>query len=218
MLEKECVRRRDVLYLDKILFDESKNLRILPYAEIKSIPLLHLRAFCNVHAIYTLPTVELINYIKELLIPANNPIEICAGNNGLGKALGIISTDSHMQQTLEMHAYYTLLGQRVTSPPDDVLPLEALKAVKIMNPDYVIGSFVTQLFEKGDDINRIPSSMFGVDELSLSRSVKSYIKIGNDEVHGIMRIMDLPHKTVRPEFLITRVADQSKNGIYIFNF
>lgn len=218
MQTSEILENVDTSYIDAILMDERGLIKPVPHSHLKDIPHIHLRIWCSKRAVYVIPTTELIDYLKSLMITAAMPVEICAGNGSIGRALGIPSTDSYMQTEPHMKMWYASLGQKPITPPPDVLKGEAIEIINSLKPDFVVGAFVTQKFKKGDEETQMPSSVYGVDEMQISRKVKQYIKIGNDNVHGRMRIMNLEHQTIRPEFLVTRAIDQSKNGIYIFNF
>jgi hypothetical protein len=89
----------------------------------------HLMLWCVKSARYTIPTIELIDFLKAR-IGNRKAIEIGSGNNDLGWYLGIPQTDSYIQQTEAMKTLYSALGQVPTSPKPDVEKLDAIAAIK----------------------------------------------------------------------------------------
>lgn len=209
-------KNSDVNYLDNIILDENKLLKLLPYEVYSKIDISHLQIWANKNGIYTLPTTELIEWIKNK-INNRKAIEICSGNGVISRELGIIGTDSFMQTTPEMVAYYSALGQKPIDPPSDIYQFEANEAVDVLKPKVVIASFATQKFIDGDEENGISSSVYGVDELTLLPKIQTYIFIGNDSVHSDKRINQFPHETHRFDWLITRCKDQKGNFIKIWS-
>lgn len=204
----------DIAPLNALLFDEHGNLKALPSAELRKIPFQYLQIFCAQHAIYTIPTQELIVYLKYL-IKGRSAIEICAGHGAIGRLLGIPSTDSYCQQDTDfLKWYYQKLGQNPTAPQTDVLKFEALQAVKHFKPAVVIGSYVTQMWLSKRDTH---ASIYGVREDILFDRVKTYIKIGNLDVHSTMRLHKRAHEENNFPFLVTRSPIQGNNRIFIWN-
>jgi hypothetical protein len=206
----------DVSYLDEVLLDESGLLRILPAEKYAKIYIQHLQVWANRNGIYCLPTQELIDWLENQ-IGDRKAIEICAGNGAIGRALHIPVTDSFIQTTPEMLAYYMALGQKPTSPPPDVYEFEANEAVDTLKPKVVVGAYVTQKFEEGDSEANIGSSVYGVDELALLKKVETYIVVGNDITHGEKRINQLPHETFHFEWLYSRTTKPESNHIKIWH-
>jgi hypothetical protein len=204
----------DTDYLDSILI-ENGLLRPVPANLLESIPTNHIIIWCNKNGIYCLPTVELLEWLKEQ-IGESNAIEICSGNGCIGRSLNITRTDSYIQTTAEMIMLYQSIGQKPILPPPDVLRFEANEAVDHFKPDVVLGSFITQKFCDGDTEARIGSSVYGVDELTLIKKVKTYIAIGNDAVHGTKRINSFPHSTYRFPWIYTRCMNQNLNNIKVW--
>ncbi len=207
---------RDVSYLDKLLIDDVGNLRVMPSEELKTLVLEDLQIWGNKKGVYCFPTWELISWLRSM-IGERSAIEICAGNGAIGRALGLISTDSYVQTTPEVMAMYRSIGQNPIHPPKDVKRFEALEAVEAYKPEVVFGSYITQKYQDGDSCPPvIGSSIFGVDELMLFSQVKMYICIGNETTHGNKRLLKEPHKKVSPNWLFTRSLTPEKNIIYIW--
>lgn len=200
----------DTSYLDSAL-NPGGILNILPASEISRIPHQHLMIWCNLNGIYCLPTVELIDWLKNEM-GGQTAIEICAGYGVIGKALQITSTDSYVQTKQEMILLYESIGQRPIQPPPEVMQFEANEAVDHFKPDVVIGSFVTQKYIEGDS----QASIFGVDEVCLLSKVKKYITIGNSDVHGSKRIRQYKHSKLYFPWIFTRCKTPQNNEICVW--
>ena len=206
----------DVSYLDPILLD-GPFLKLLPAEEYKKLHHDHLSIWAIRNARYQFPTLELIDWLRST-IGARYAIEVAAGMGDLGRHLGIMQTDSYMQQRPEMKVYYKMLGQPTTSPPNSVYEYEALEAVKGLKPEIVVASWLTQLIKEGeDDITpETQGSVYGANEVEIIKSVKMYIHIGNDGSHAQKKALALPHEKFYFPWLVSRAEDQSKNVIYIW--
>lgn len=203
----------DVEYLDDLLLDNGL-LQVRPASVLSAIPPVHLSIWGNKKGIYCLPTVELIDWLRER-IAGRSAIEICSGNGAIGRALGIPRTDSYNQTTPTMLAYYRLYGQTPIFPPEDVQKFEANEAVDYFKPEVVVGSYVTQKYIPSDE-GVVGSSLFGVDEILLVPKVKTYITIGNQSSHGDKRICQRAHKVFNFPWLFTRTMEPEGNGIYVW--
>lgn len=213
------LHNHDIDYLDPILMDEATGLlKVVDAAILKNIDPEHLVVWGNKRGIYTYPTTELISFI-EAKIGSRKAIEICSGNGVIGRALGIVRTDSYIQTTPEMIAYYTVLGQKPILPPQDVYKYEANEAVDHFRPQVVVACYATQKYLPGDEYQpkKIGSSIYGVDELSMLPKIETYINIGTDTSHGDKRICKFKHEIYRFDWLFTRSANQKENHICIWN-
>lgn len=195
----------DVRYLDEAFGDpERGGLRPVPAGALERVPQDHLMQWCVERAIYQPPIAELIDLLAER-IAGRRAIEIGSGGAGIGRALGIPSTDSYIQTTPEVRALYAQMQQPVVEPPEYVERLDALAAIEKHNPDVVLGCFVTNLYKDGDK----GGSVFGVDEdLLLKRC--AYIHVGNRS----KRILKLPYLELAPRWLRSRAIVQSDNVIW----
>lgn len=198
-------------YLDSVLRDENGNLPLYSHAFYSQIPNMDLRVWAAFNAVYSFPTTELIDFLKNK-IDGKKSIEIAAGNNGLYRHLGIPATDSYMQQRPEIKLYYQCLGQSPTNPTPDVEQLDALDAIQKYKPDIAIASWLTQKFQEGDT----SGNMDGADEEEILKNVDCYILIGNKRVHGEKRILAQPHEEICAPWLISRASFPEQNVIYIW--
>jgi hypothetical protein len=210
----QVLPKADVSYLDEVLLD-GPYLKLLPAAEYEKLDQIHLRVWANTRARYTFPTVELIDWLKEL-IAGRFAIELGAGNGDLGHHLGIMQTDSYMQDRPECRAYYEMLGQSRTDPPEDVYEFEALEAVQGLRPKVAVASWLTQLVAPEECEVGTQGSVYGADEIAIIKNVEMYIHIGNDGSHQQKKALTLPHKVYRFPWLVSRSAEPSKNAIYVW--
>ncbi len=167
-------------------------------------------SYCAVHAIYQIPTIELLEWLDAEIPDKPNALEIGAGHGDLGRLLGIRSTDSHMQMRPEIRVYYKAINQKIIIPPPRVEKLDANAAVSKYNPTIVFGSWITQYGLDGQ------SSMYGVHEAAMLQhpSVRRYIMIGNDSAHGEKLILAAGPDIHRHPGLVSRGIDQCHNAIY----
>lgn len=203
---------QDVTHLDAILLDENGHLKPVPSAVLAAIEPDQLLIWGTRNAVYQFITTEMIDWL-EAQIGGRSAIEICAGNGGIGRALGIPRTDSFIQQHPKMRLVYRFYGQEPTLPPADVQKFEALEAARHFKPQVVVGAFVTQIYKEGQ---MIPSSIYGVDEEQLLQEVDTYILFGNKHTHQGKRIFQLPHERYKVPWLFTKALDQSLNRIWVW--
>lgn len=202
--------------LDTIFFNKEDNIfNLLPTAEIKKINHTKLRIWCACSAFYSIPTIELVAFLKTEII--GKAIELGSGNNDLAYHLGILGTDSSAQ-THGIGLFNAIFYKNKPTIPKRYTPiLEAEEAVNKLKPDTVIASFLTQKYKEGDEETKTNSCLYGANEEAFISKVKKYIHIGNENVHGDKRILKIKHRKIKnPDFLITRCANQDLNVIYIW--
>lgn len=208
----------DIDYLDAVLLDGAGRMRLLGVASLREYPHDHLLVWAQKRGRYGFPTRELIARLKTL-IGSKRVIEIGAGMGDLGFHLGITMTDSYIQTSPEMQLLYHTMGAKPIEPPPDVERLDAAAAVRKYKPEVVLASWVTQLYQPGDEgpPKKIGSSIYGVDEIDILAHCAIYIHVGNTEVHGDKRLLQRPHVELQGEpGLVSRGFDQSKNLIYVW--
>jgi hypothetical protein len=207
----------DVTYLDEMLLDGDRLPKPVPYSSLVSVPITHIQQWANTKGVYTIPTVELIEWLRERTT-GKKCIEICAGHGSIARHLGIVATDSYMQTTPEMVAYYRSIRQHPIQPPADVYKFEANEAVDQLRPELVLASFATQKYKEGDEVPpRVGSSIYGVDEEAMLGKIQTYVFVGNDETHADKRILKIPHETFRFPWLLTRSKNQEQNHIKVWH-
>ena len=202
----------DVDVFDKMLLQPDGKLRLMPAAELLTLSVEALQAWCVQRARYQLVTVELIEWLKPFVV-GRKALEIGAGMGDLGHHLGIPMTDSAVQVEKKdelLLGIFQLAKQAPTDPPPDVERIDAEAAVIKYKPEVVIGAWITQKWHEGD----ARGSVYGPEEIRIVRAVDCYIHIGNRKVHCDKRILKLKHKEHRPPGLVSRGFDPSGNIIW----
>lgn len=168
--------------------------------------------FMYKYGIYTLPTLEIVNFLGLLV---NNPeecLEIGSGTGAIGRALGIRTTDSRLQERPDIIEKYGEMGQPVIVYPSHVEKIDANEAVRKYKPKTVFGSYITHRW------NGTSGNPDGPDLMQIIKTPDTkLVLIGNDRVHHMNPIMKVTHSTFEtPPYLITR-SDQMFNWIKIWN-
>lgn len=205
------------LYMTQQLLDEDGRLKLLPASEFRKVPHEQLRGWCQYQGRYGIPTLELVQWLKEQ-IGEQTAIEIGSGHGDLGYHLGIRQTDSFSQQRRkDVVATYQKHGIPQTAPRSDVFEIDAENAVQRFKPDVVVASWVTRRFVRGVDcVGDAQAYAHGPVEEKVLRGCKKYIHIGNEFSHDQKTLLQLPHETYRFDWLVSRGADQSRNCIYVW--
>lgn len=164
-------------------------------------------------AAYVLPTVELVEWLRAE-VGSRSCLEIGSGNGVLAAAAGIRTTDSRIQELLEIRDHYARLGQPLITYPDSVERLTAVAAVEKYRPDVVVGAWVTHLYESSRP--QAEGSVLGVDENYIVASCKTYILIGNEKVHEKKPIWALPHRRFTPPWLYSRASNGTPDFIAVW--
>ena len=197
-------------YLDHQLLSEDGRIKLLPAAAYAGIPDVDLVVWCARQARYCLPTVELVDWLRDV-IGSRSCIEIGAGNGDLCYHLGIQGVDNFHQNLPDVKAYYDAIGQAITRPTPGVLQMEANDAVRIFKPRVVIGAWITHKWVGGTIGN-----MNGPTEEDIISRVETYIHIGNHRVHDEKPALRLPHECVTFPWLISRSLTPESNAIWVW--
>jgi hypothetical protein len=208
--ELDPSRIRDI---SAAVLDNHGRMRVLPAAFWTSTTPSERALFGHQHGIYSFPTTELVEYLREL-IDGRSAIEIGAGHGVLAQALGIPATDNRMQAKARYRRIYEQAGQPTVKYGRNVVELNAAAAVRRYRPDVVIGCWVTHKWEPhrhGAGGNEI-----GIDEANLIANVEQYVVIGNDQVHGFKPIWELPHSRTYLPFIYSRAANGSPDFLAIW--
>jgi hypothetical protein len=167
--------------------------------------------FAYKHAFYTLPTTELIEFLKKE-IGDRTAIEIGSGNGIIGKVLGIPCTDSKLQRNPMVQIFYTASTQPTIKYPEWIIRMDALAAAKHYKPDVIVGSWITGKYNPKKGIG----NQWGPREDKLLKHCKKYIHIGNKFVHDWKDILELPHKEIKLDGYVSRSSRPEGNVIYIW--
>ena len=197
----------------EVLDPRTGRLRLLPASFWKALDPELVMRFATVTARWCIVTAELVEWLRER-IAGRKAIEIGAGNGDLGFHLGIPQTDSRAHQHDPLVQKRALeLGHPLTSPPPDVIKLDALAAVHAMRPEVVVAAWVTQHGSSRDGADQ--SYYLAVRETTIVREV-DYILIGNQSAHGRKRILALPHTEHAPEWLVSRAFHPERDRIWVW--
>lgn len=209
-MQATAIQDKNVDYLDSIFMGQDKLLRPVPYAVLQDVPQVDIVIWCNKNGVYQIATIELIEWLREQ-IAGRKAIEIGAGKSGIGRALGIPTTDSFLHTQPLIQIYYSMLKQTITIPPDYVEELDAEQAIKKYEPEVVVGAFITQKHHEGED----GGNMWGVEDGEVVKAA-TYIHIGHDTPHGKKRINALPHKKYRFPWLVNRCFFREMSAISVW--
>lgn len=206
--------RIDTSELDRRFLDARGELRLMPAEAYNEYAQEMLVAWCVRRAFYLVPTLELVQWLREEVIRGQRAIEICAGGNNLGRFLNIPRTDSYLHvRNLEMMAVNLYYRQAPVIPPADVVELEAMAAISRYKPEVVIGSWVVN-YDPND--GSTGGGRHGVREHEVLRQVETYCMVGSTRVHGQKPICALPHEEHALSFLVTRGFDPACDRVFVW--
>lgn len=206
-----------IVELAKEMISDGNIIHPVPYERIRDFTFDEINLFLMQTALYTFPTTELVEWLRSEIDDggefAPDAIEICCGSGWLGRELDIPITDSKLQEREDIKKIYREMGQPVIQYPDDVEKLDAVSAVKKYQPEFVIGSYVTNKW--GNGTSRKVGNIYGVDNGWIAAHCHKYFMIGNENIHGRDIVMKRKHQKLDFDWLITR-GDSSKARIYVF--
>lgn len=213
----EVIQDKLVDYIDDILLADGK-LQAVAANTLAKIDNTDLRLWCHKHAIYGLPSLELLEIIRPHLVEGKS-IEVGGGCGVFGRLLGIPSTDSCIQSNDAMRAYYRALGQPPVTYGDNIINLEASEAIAHFKPEVVFGSWVTQ-YVSPLEVGLPPGggSVYGLRETEFINNIHKYIIYGNEAVHGLKALFNLPGvkvERIKSEHFFSRAQNPNLNCLYI---
>lgn len=193
--------------------DDQGHLRILPAEFYRQFSTEELMVFGNRNAIYSIPTMELVDWLQAALT-GKFAIEIGAGNGVLAKALAIPATDNWMQTWPEIVAHYNMLRQPLVSYGNHVENIDAADAIAQYKPEVVLACWVTHRYR--EDRHELGGNMFGVDEEAICKTCQTYIHVGNSATHANKTIRKLPHRRYQFNWLVSRAKQPELNEICVW--
>ena len=209
----------DIAYLSDI-FLTNGELNILSIKEINQYPYNDIMQFCLSRGIHCLPTLELIDFLKDeigIQRLGKIAIEIGAGHGAIAQALNIISTDSFQQNDLNIKAFYAKSKQPTVKYGKGIHKLDADEAIDKFTPSTIIGAFITHKYNKEHCLTE--GNMYGVAEEKIIEKGIKYIFIGNKSTHQKKYICKAyPNfKTYQFDWLFAKVKNQHDNVIWVWN-
>ena len=203
----------DIDYLNDIFFKDKKELQVVSAKQLFKIPLKHLQLFAHQNAIYSIPTIELADWLK-IHFDLSKAIEIGSGNGALAKYLDIPATDSKLQENPEIATLYKLSQQPTVQYGENVFKYEAKDAIRKFKPETVIAQWCTHKYNPA--MHDKGGNMYGIDEEFIIKNVKNYVFIGNTFTHANKIILDYPHKSYKMPWLFSRSRYPNLNIIHIW--
>ncbi len=201
------LENQDISELENLLIKDNKIIPV-PAREVNKFSQEQITLFCVKHAVYQIPTTELINFLKNEIVD-QSAIEIGSGNGAIGRALDIPRTDNKMQERDDIIMLYLLMGQRPITYPEDIRELNGNEAVKKYRPSVVVASWLT---------DRNCGNYYGIDEPEIVKAINKYIHIGNEKTHSRKSILTkFKHQKIKADWLISRSLNRSGNVIYLFS-
>jgi hypothetical protein len=195
------------------LLDEAGQLKVPPASYFVDTTREERALFGARHAIYGLLTEELISWVKAF-IGNRRAIEIGAGHGGLAAALNIHATDNRMQERPDIIQHYEMQGIKPIRYGKNVEELDAVEAVRRYQPDVVVASWVTHKYS--EDRHEAGGNMYGVVEEDIVKRCRTYLFIGNTEVHKGKSIWSLPHVKLTPPWLYSRAMNGTPDIIALW--
>jgi hypothetical protein len=168
--------------------------------------------FAHYNAMYTLPTVELIEFLQEQVEEYSSAVEIGSGVGVIGRALNIKCTDNFCQDIPAVKEVYRSSGQPTIKYGSHVLNRDANWVAKKWSPDLIIGSWITHRY------NGIDGNTFGPDEEEILKNCKKYIMLGHLDTHSTKPLLTkYPPRIIRNmPWYVTRSMAPEKNAIFIW--
>lgn len=186
------------------------SLRIMPASYYLSITQEERLLLAQRHALYALPTVECVEWLRER-IGTRSAIEVACGNGALGRALGIVRTDNRLQERPEIQLLYRSLDQPTIRYGNDVETLDAVEAVKKYRPQVVIAAWFTHKYDP-----RHPErggNTYASDEQELLSLCEEYILVGNFSPHSMHPLLQQPRELFQFPWLFSRSPESERNFI-----
>lgn len=173
----------DLTEMEATLFKDGE-FQILSISELKKFSETHFTHFGHKHAMYTIPTLELVEALKEL-IGSDHAVEIGSGRGVLGKALGIKCTDNYCQEIPEIKNHYKMYHQNTIQYGKHVEKRDAEWVARKWRPDVIFGSWITHKYDEKLQSGNI----YGPNEEIILDNCKRYIMLGNGKTHDEKPIM-----------------------------
>lgn len=197
--------------IEKLLFPGGKY-KLPSYKDLMSFGKEYHMQFGHKHAMYTLPTIELIEFLNDR-IGDKFAIEIGSGVGIIGKELAIKCTDNFCQEFPDVREFFKNIRQPTINYGEHVMMKNAEKAAIELQPDIILGSWITHKFTH----NAKGGSVYGVNEEVLLDNCQEYIMLGNESVHK-----DKPILKHKPQIIkdcpgyVSRSSSPENNALYIW--
>lgn len=207
------MNRINLTKIERFLFKNGEYQ--IPYTEdLLKFSHMEIVQFANKYAMYTLPTLELVDWFQKMIGDAK-AIEIGSGCGVLGKGIGIRCTDNFCQERQDVKAYYNLVNQPTISYGKHVEKRDAEWVACKWQPDIIVGSWITHKWVDDD----IQGNYWGPDEEILLDNCHEYIMLGHEKIHRRKPIMKHNPLVIKSEdcpWYVSRSVEPKGNCIYIW--
>ena len=220
----QTITSQNIMAIEDLMLNSSGQLNVVPSKELEKFTQKQLQYFCMKYGFYSLPTTEVIDFIKSEIGDYEKVIEIGSGNGVYARELDIIATDNFMQDPRKAAKFsgvaneYAKSGQEVVPYGDNVQEYDGKDAVRIFKAEVVVCSWVTHRYNRIK--HHLGGNMYGVDfKWILDRNhVKKIIMVGNKTVHKNNPIMDIEHEEYTLDNnLFGRASIPDDNRIFVWN-
>lgn len=199
--------------VDEFFSYSSGSISLHPAEIIRTLPKDELRYWMHMRGVYSIPTVELVEWLNQQFGSwRKRTIEIGAGTGLYGRWLEIPMTDNWYQRRPEVHLLYDTQKQPTIVYPTTVECLSGIEAVEKYRPHTVFASWVTQRSYRKDT----PGCAGGVDWELLLPKVKRLIFVGSDSSHYFMSILKMKHEKYRLPFIVSRAENDEDNFVAVW--
>lgn len=215
-LERQVIPDELVDLLMPVQENGHRQLVPVPASDLARFPQTLLSQFCLEQAFYQLPTTELIDWLSST-IGDRRAIEIGAGNGAVGRALGLVLTDSYLQDGTNrvVAEHYARFKQPLITYGADVIKLPAVMAVAAYCPQVILGCWITHLMTPQDPYSGNP---WGVDEEKFKGRAEQYVMVGNTKTHADKPILKkFPYEVYEFDWLYSRSVSKETNRIWVFD-
>lgn len=204
------------------LFIKDEHLVPAAHDKIMELSKEELQFFCLTHGIYSVPSIELVQFVNKMIPDKFKAIEVGSGNGVYARSLGIPGTDNYMQHPKNRAKFrnciaaYEQSGQPLVQYGDDVHELDYKEAIRKFKPETVVMAWVTHKYNPTKA--HLGGNMFGVDFKWIydRPHVKKIILIGNEYTHENNPFMDKVVFTFDMPWIHSRSQQPDLDRVYVW--
>lgn len=195
---------------------DNGDLKVLPAKFYKQFSQVDIGAFCAHKGYYSLPTEEMLNFLRNELSNKEKAIEIASGNGVYSRELGIVGTDSYVQKlNAKVRLHYSKMQQAIVPYGSNVKPLEAMEAVKKFKPHTVIVAWGTHKFNRKKPLEEGYDYGIDFEKIMAYPSVQKIILIGDLEIHKFNPVHKNATRIIQEDWIVSR-SMRDQNAIIIY--
>lgn len=207
--------KSDISELENLLLINGE-LQIVSYEYLKQFTQNEISQFCVENGFYTIPTLELIDFLQDEIdeIDLEKVIEIGAGHGAISRKLNIRAVDNFMQLKPEVKALYETLEQAIVPYGKHVEEIDGNEAIRKYKPKIVIGAYCTHKYNVKEHWRG--GNTWGFNEKLILERVDKYIHVGNRSTHSKKPILKYKHREIKEDWIVTRSFKPKENVIWIW--